>query len=254
MKELKMYNRLYNDYFMPNRYKEYENLLKLFLENNYQFICVKDYKALERNGKYIIIRHDIDSDLRIAKKMFEIEKNLNINTTYYFRLNTMEKDFMTNINNFGSEVGYHYEEIAQFCKNNKKVNAEYVKSNIKIIRDNFIKNIKDIEKIYKIKLYSIASHGDFVNRKLGMTNKYLYNDELQRRLNLIEAYDIEKWINFRTADDEYPKFWKENPEKAIKNNKNKVLLLIHTRYWDKAPIERFKIDFIRLRDAIKLIK
>ena len=69
-----MLSRLYNDYIMPNRYKEYEELLNLFKSSGYEFICVKDYKKLENDkGKYIIIRHDIDSDIKIARKMFEIE-------------------------------------------------------------------------------------------------------------------------------------------------------------------------------------
>ena len=49
----------------------------------------------------------------------------------------------------------------------------------------------------------------------------------------------------------YPKFFKEDPLKGLKENKKRVLLLIHTRYWGKNPCERFKLDFKRLIDSIK---
>lgn len=250
---MKILKRIYNDYLMPNRYKEYEKLLKKFKDNNYEFICVKDYKKLENdNRKYIIIRHDIDSDVKIAKKMFEIEQKLNIKSTYYFRLCTLDKEFIKEITKYGSEVGYHYEEISQFCKDNNTISKQYVENNIEPIKEKMIKNIKQFEEENKIKLYSIVSHGDWVNRKINITNKYIY-DAMSEKLDLIEAYNIEYLLDFRTADNMYPIFWKDNPEKAINENKRRVLILVHPRWWNKAPIERLKLDMERIFDSIKYI-
>lgn len=247
-----MLSRLYNDYIMPNRYKEYEELLNLFKSSGYEFICVKDYKKLENDkGKYIIIRHDIDSDIKIARKMFEIEKRLNIKTTYYFRLKTANKQLIQDINQYGSEVEYHYEEVAQFCKDNKTVSSQFVIDNLNKIKEEFYKNIQLFEKENNIKLYSIASHGDFINRKISIINKVVYEDEMKEKLGLIEAYDIEKLIDFRTADTMYPYFWKIDPKDAIKENSRKVLILVHTRWWDKAPLERLKMDFERVIEKVK---
>lgn len=252
---MKILESIYNDYLMPNRYKEYEDFLKSFLNNNYEFICVKDYKKLENNSKkYIIIRHDIDSDIKIAKRMFEIEKNLNIKSTYYFRLCTVDKKFITEIVEYGSEVGYHYEEIAQFCKDNRMISKEFVEKNLEKIKEKMISNIKLFEENNNIKLYSIASHGDFVNRKINVTNKFIYESDLQEKLKLIEAYDIENLLDFRTADTMHPKFWKKNPKNAINENRKKVLILVHTRWWNKAPIERFKLDIKRISEHIKYKK
>lgn len=246
-----MKDRIYNDYFLPERMDEYEKLLKSYLEKNYEFLCIKDYQKMKNNQKYIFIRHDIDSDVIYARKMFEVEKKLNIHTTYYFRLETLDKELIKEILDYGSEVGYHYEEIATFCKKNKKFNKDFIDKNLVKIQELFQKNINFIQEEYNIKLSSIASHGDFINRKINLTNQYLYTNELKNKLNLIEAYDIETNIEFRTSDCMYPKFFKEDPLKGLKENKKRVLLLIHTRYWGKNPCERIKLDFKRLIDAIK---
>lgn len=245
-----MKDRIYNDYFLPDRMNDYEKLLKCYLDKNYEFICVKDYKIMQDDKKYIFIRHDIDSDVKIARKMFEVEKKLNIKSTYYFRLSTFDKRLVQDILKYGSEVGYHYEEVATYCKEKKKYTKNFVDENIIEIQKLFISNVEYIKNEYNIKLLSIASHGDFINRKIGITNKYLYTNKLKKNMKLIEAYDIEDNIDFRTSDCMYPKFFKTDPLKGIKENNKKVLLLIHTRYWGKNPLERFKLDFKRIIDAI----
>ena len=49
----------------------------------------------------------------------------------------------------------------------------------------------------------------------------------------------------------YPYFWKIDPKDAIKENSRKVLILVHTRWWDKAPLERLKMDFERVIEKVK---
>lgn len=247
-----MKNRIYNDYLMKDRMAEYENLLKQYLDNGYIFLTIKESNnKLDESKKYIFIRHDIDSDVKIARKMFEVEKKLNVKTTYYFRLSTFNKNLVQDIISYGSEVGYHYEEVATYCKTNKIFDENKIKQNIKEIKKDFLNNINKLQVNYKIKFTSIASHGDFINRKINLTNAIIYDKELRKKLNLIEAYDIENILDFRTSDCMPPKFFKEDPYLAIKNNKNKVLLLIHTRYWGRAPFERFKLDLLRIIDSIR---
>lgn len=247
-----MLKRIYNDYIMPNRYNEYEKFLKMFLDSGFSYICVKDYKKMENNNKkYIIIRHDIDSDLKIAKKMFEIEKKLGIKSTYYFRKCTINKEFMKQIESFGSEVGYHYEEVAQFCKDNKKIDGKFVENNWKTIKEKMIENIKSFQKENDVKLYSIASHGEWVNRQINISNKTLYTEDMKNKLQLIEAYDIEYLLDYRTADSIYPKCWKQDPKEAIEQNNKKVLVLVHPRWWNKAPLIRLKLDCKRILEGVK---
>ena len=240
---------------MPSRIAVYEKLLTTFQNNKYKFLMIKDYKKeIDNNKKCIFIRHDIDTDVNIAREMFLIEKKLNIKATYYFRLETFHADLVKEILDYGSEVGYHYEELATFVKQNKIFTEEDIKKNISNIQSLFINNIQGLEKIYNFKIYSIASHGDFINRKLGITNKIIYDEKLRKKLNLIEAYDVDDYVDFRTSDTMYPKFFKEDPYLAISKKAKKVLLLIHTRYYKRNPKERFKLDIKRLIDGIKYRK
>lgn len=247
-----MKERIYANYLMKNRYKEYENFLKNFKNAGYEFICIRDFEKLkDKNHKHIILRHDIDSDVKIAKKMFEIERKLNIKSTYYFRLCTFKADFMKDIYNYGSEVGYHYEEIAQYCKNNKQFSKEFVNNNIEKIKKIMINNITNFEQKAGIKITSIASHGDFINRKIDLRNEYLYDEDMKKRLKLIEAYDIDRLVNFRTIDAMYPKRWQHNYVEAINSNCKNVLILVHPRWWNKAPITRTILELERIIEAIK---
>ena len=89
--------RIYNDYFMKNRYGVYDDLINKLLENGYQFIRISEYKKLYDSGKHVIIRHDIDSDVKIARKMFEIEKKYNVKSTFYFREKTLDDNLIKDI-------------------------------------------------------------------------------------------------------------------------------------------------------------
>lgn len=251
----KILHRVYNDFLMPNRYYEYEAIIKNYQEIGYQFITISEYKKLTEKGKYLIIRHDIDSDVQIAKRMFEIEKRYNVKATYYFRKSTLDTAFMKKINEYGSEVGYHYEEIATYVKKNKIKTKKEILKHIKKIQELFKQNIISFEKDTEIKLCSIAAHGDYINVKYKITNNILFDKEMQKCFpQIIEAYDtkIEGYLDARISDCEYPILWKPiTPKQILENDNAKVLMLIHTRWWSRAPIERLKLIINRVVEEIK---
>jgi len=88
-------HQIYNDNLLPSRLKEYDNLLKIFLDHN--FICLsiiafyerKQMKSLNSNEKYLILRHDIDSDPEMARQLFNIERKYGVRSSFYFRLSTL---------------------------------------------------------------------------------------------------------------------------------------------------------------------
>lgn len=147
-----IFNRIYADYFMPSRLKNYERLIMESLDNGFKHITLMEFFDLVKNNnasrfkKYFIHRHDIDTDVKTAKKIFEIEKNHNIKSTYYFRLATLDIKLMQEINEFGSEASYHFEEIATYCKTNHIKTKQEVLENIDKAKEMFKKNIKAIEK------------------------------------------------------------------------------------------------------------
>ncbi|MCG8448716.1 MAG: hypothetical protein MI725_03925, partial [Pirellulales bacterium] len=85
-------------------------------------------------------------------------------------------------------------------------------------------------------MQTVASHGDFVNRKLGLCNWEITKDrELRAELKIeLEAYDEHgaPIIQARCSDAPYPQFWTpENPIAAIQQRLSCVYLLVHPRHW-----------------------
>lgn len=250
-----MINRIINDYFMKERYGEYKSVLESFLQHGFQFVCVKDFGTpeIEKHQKIICIRHDIDSDIKIAEKMFHIERELGITSTYYFRLSTMEPALINKIKDYGCEIGYHYEEIASYAKKAKIKDPGEIRRNMPAIRKQFAQNVKKFEKQTDIKLESVASHGDFVNRRLGIPNKELITGRILQGLGIRwEAYDAEEGLDFRLADRIYPEYFgPQTPQEIVSVEKyKKGLVLVHPRQWDKAPVTRMKLDLKRMREGI----
>ncbi|MEG1529111.1 MAG: hypothetical protein RR405_02055, partial [Clostridia bacterium] len=114
---MKLAERIKHDYFMKNRFAEYKSILMRAKSFGFQFNRVCDFGLEEyiNTDKTVILRHDIDTDVHIARKMFEIEKELSIKSTYYFRLSTMNLKFIKELIAYGNEVSYHFEEISTYA-------------------------------------------------------------------------------------------------------------------------------------------
>ena len=73
--------------FTLDRYKE---LCLALLDSGYTPLTVYSYLVLEgkkkkNNNKLVVLRHDIDRKLGNALQMAELEHELGIQSTYYFR-------------------------------------------------------------------------------------------------------------------------------------------------------------------------
>ncbi|MDL0088298.1 hypothetical protein [Campylobacter gastrosuis] len=254
----KVINRIYADFIMPSRLNEYEVLIKKSLDQNYIHLSVIEYyealldNLLDQNAKYFVHRHDIDTDIKTARYFFEIEKKYNIKASYYFRLSTLDFKLMKEISDYGSEASYHYEEIAQFCKDNHIKNSQNIYKKLEKIKDIFSSNFLFIEKNLGYKLKSIASHGDFVNRRLKVINNEIINDIcLRDRLGIVlEVYDdkFKNSFDMYISDKPYPIYYSPmNIFDVIEKEEcRRICMLTHPRQWHA----NFKVNFC---DNIKRI-
>lgn len=256
----KLYNRLYSDYFLPNRIGVYEQLNQKALDNGYSFKTLLEFyheNVINKTqaAKIFIHRHDIDTDVKTAARFFESEQRLGIKTSYYFRLNTIDIGLMQEIHAAGSEVGYHYEEIAQFCKDHKIKKWDNVVARMDEIREKFSENYLALQSKLGFKIKSIASHGDFVNRKLGHSNYELLTPTLKEKLGIeLEGYnsDLLNMFNAVLSDQPYPKYYRDKtPDEAIDAAENVIYLLTHTRHWHVARGENTKDNFQRMWEGLK---
>ncbi|WP_342304723.1 hypothetical protein [Methanolobus sp. ZRKC5] len=90
----------------------YLQLLECIKETNYSCKNVRDY-TYKSSGKCIILRHDVDRDIKRALDMAELEYNCDISSTYYFRhtKDVFVPEAMKKVEDMGHEVGFHYEVL-----------------------------------------------------------------------------------------------------------------------------------------------
>jgi len=253
-------HRIYADFFLPSRLGEYERLLTTALEKGYLHQTIGGFYRAVSGGPpppgnlFFIHRHDIDTDVSTAKKFFDAEKKYGVVSTYYFRLKTADFVLMKEIAAYGSEVGYHYEEIAQFAKEHRIRSREKILEHLPAIREEFLKNFRELDTRLGSKIRSVASHGDFVNRSLGLANTLIIDDEVRQKAGImVECYD-DKLMSAYSAvisDAPYPAFYKGgNPFKAIADRLPVIYLLTHPRHWKANPAVNIRDDVGRLYEGM----
>lgn len=240
---------------MRSRLKTYEDILLYGLDSGYIFTSIRSfYNTYSSNTKVIVLRHDIDSDIRTTRKIFQIEKKYHINASYYFRLSTLDFNLMREIEEYGSEASYHYEEIATFAKKYNIRTAEEIRNRLPEIKKEFLINLNFIQDHLKQKIKTVASHGDFANRQLNIINNEILQDQDFRKSCGIEYESYDKklldYFDIYISDKPYPQYYYPiSPFEAIKS-KNKIYFLTHPSQWETNWLENTKINLKRFYEGL----
>jgi len=136
--------------FTLNKYRE---LCQAAIDSRYALLTVKAYLTVQdQPAKLIILRHDIDRKLENAVRMAEIEKELGIKATYYFRFNksVFQPNLIKEIASMGHEIGYHYEAL-------DKTKGDYIKA-IQL----FEHELEELRKVAEVN--TICMHGNPLTR------------------------------------------------------------------------------------------
>jgi len=186
----KIWDRVYSDFFMRSRLDEYKQLLKIAIDAGYEVYSIKSFwdnvrLRLDPAKKYLILRHDIDTDVQTAKIFYTIELEFGVVGSYYFRLSTIDVDFMKKIEETGGEASYHFEELATVAKEKRLKTKIDVYKHIEEIHNRFTENLTNLRAITGLPMTIVASHGDFINRYLGMANHELLTENLGSSLNRV---------------------------------------------------------------------
>lgn len=223
---------------MPSQLAAYEHLVQAANQAGYSQISIRQYYDLLSQGqalpdRIIIHRHDIDTDLRTTRKLFEINKKHGVRSSFYFRLSTLDIKLMREIEEYGSEASYHYEEMATYAKKNKIKDAAVLRDCLPRIRNEFSANFSAIEQRFGRKMRTVASHGDFVNRKLKLSNTEILTDlQLRQQCGIeVEAYDriLMENIDIYIADRPPPQsYCPMSPLDALGRHR-RIYLLTHPR-------------------------
>ena len=149
-----------------------------FLNQGYEIISFLEYLKNPVREKVLILRHDVDRFPRQSLKMAQLERDMGITATYYFRIrkSTYKPDIINAIKSLGHEIGYHYENLTD-C------NGNYEES----ISD-FEYNLESLREYYPIE--TICMHGSPMSK---WDNKMLWNKYDYRKYGLIAAtsFDVD---------------------------------------------------------------
>lgn len=262
MKLASLWHRIYADFFMPGRLDTYRALLAEALDRGYHICSVASFWAETKNGrrehtkKYLVLRHDVDTDPGCAAEMWKIERSLGVASSYYFRLSTVDVSLMQQMERSGGEASYHYEELATVAKQRRLKTPERVLHHLPYIREEFKKNLTWLRQETGIPMKIVAAHGDFVNAKLQISNVVILRDPAFREEVGVEleAYDEElmKHVETRYSDTPYPDFWKtESPRNAIKAGQRVVLVLFHPRHWRANLKANLNFEVTRIIEGLR---
>ena len=232
-------NRLYHDYLMPSHIDDYERILEN-AAGLYSFQTISSFDEIIALGKlsnckYLIIRRDVDTRAyRVLERMLSVEQKFNARCSYYFRKKTLNIRLVSKITKMGNEVSYHYEELAQYAYLHHIKTPDEVYASMQDIRALFERNLYKFRELTGLECKSVASHGDFINRKLNIFNTEILKDEKFREKCGIyrEVYDKEQmnFITARIADQGNPSFT-DQAISAIQRGEPVIYLLTHPAQW-----------------------
>ena len=255
-------DRVYGDFLMPSRLDSYRALLRRALDAGYRVTSIERFWHLIVDGavdpaeRYLILRHDIDTDPETAAAMWQIECDLGIEGSYFFRLSTVDPGLMRAIAESGGEASYHYEELATIAKERHLHRAEDVRAHMPEARDRFRENLARLRSATDLPMRVVVSHGDFVNRALGVANRELLEDptfRLEVGIDL-EAYDdaFLGRVTSRHSDTHHPRYWVSgDPADAINRREPVIHLLVHPRHWHTRPMVNARDDVRRAWEGLQ---
>lgn len=104
---------------------KYRELLVVLQKKGYKFITFEQYceqkqlasspnSLLTSSSKWIILRHDVDLKVANSLSTAQIEQELGIAASYYFRVvpESNQPEMIRAIAELGHEIGYHYEDMS----------------------------------------------------------------------------------------------------------------------------------------------
>jgi hypothetical protein len=250
----RIYYRAYQDIFMGSRLDAYRALLRQLKAYGYRFCTMSEFIRDVSHNKQsrspvCLLRNDIDSDPAGAAQMFACDRDEGVRASYFFRLTTMRPALMKQIAAAGGDVGYHFEEIAIVARRLGLRSKREVDAQMDAIRAEFRNNVVLFGTRSGLWPRMVASHGDFINRRIGVPNQYLLTRLLLDELGILaDAYDerVHAGLEARFSDWPAPRWWQPaDPMQSLRDRPATVSILVHPRQWTCNPLLNIRLAAVR---------
>jgi len=240
---------------------KYNQLLQALLKNGYSFFLFKDFIKMDITKK-VVLRHDVDLLPQNSLRFAEIQNQLGIIGSYYFRAvpESWNDKIIMQIADLGHEVGYHYE------------NMDTCKGDVDKAWDDFRYNLDKLRTL--VDVTTICMHG---SPRSKFDNKELWKKYDYKSLDLIGEpyYDVdfnkvfyltdtgrrwdgwktsvrdkvpqqEEWIKqgliFHSTQDIISAIEQQttNNKQQIINLPNQIMFTMHPQRWHDKPLPWLK--------------
>jgi hypothetical protein len=251
-------------YGARDRQGEYAGLLGAAGDAGFELMSLAGFHArssLDRapRGRWLALRHDVDICDPVGNEAFRaIEVEAGARSTFYFRWSTVgaHERLIQRLLQDRFEVGYHFEEAATVAKRRGLASRPAVEARRDEIADLMRHNCATFRERWNPDLQSIASHGDWANRRLGFANNEFVTPELLAACGLqFEAYGDEilgRVAAYVSDVATPPQVWTGGYGliDALRDERAPICLLTHERRWHTNRRASATADFDRLRDEI----
>lgn len=255
-------DRVYSDFLMGSRLEAYEQFLEVALGAGYRISSVGGlWRRIQGDGldpehRYFALRHDVDTDPRTAAAMWGVDRRLGVQSSYFFRLSTLDPALMADIAQEGGEVSYHYEELSSVAKRRRLRSRSDALAHVPEAQDLFAQNLGRLRAMTGLPMRVVASHGDFAGRRLGFTNWVILDDpDFRREVGIdLETYDkaFLGCLPRRYIDAPSPRYWEPaDPTAAIKAGEPVISVLVHPRQWRADPMVNGRDDILRVIEGLR---
>ncbi len=196
-------------------YGSYRQLVQLLIENGYS---ITNYHNYQNYDNCVILRHDIDTSLEKALKLAEIEREINVSSTYFvlltsdfYNINSLSNiKKLERIIDLGHEIGLHFDET-RYPENREDTAS---------IQDQILKEKVILETILSHPVTTVSMH-----RPSGAILKA----DLQIP-NMINSYGKVFFEEFKYLSDSRRR-WREPVEDIITSKKYRYLHILTHAFW-----------------------
>ena len=110
--------------------KKYKELISALKDAGYEFVTYAEYCEGLRADKLVVMRHDVDRSVERARRLAEVELEVGVKASYYFRDKFINEnsDDIRYIESLGHEVGYHYEDLVMEKGDVDKAYARFMRN------------------------------------------------------------------------------------------------------------------------------
>ncbi len=148
----------------------YQQLLETLKAKQLPFYTFEEVCENKPSGAHVVLRHDVDDKPKNSLRVAQLEAELGIKATYYFRIveQSNQPEIIKAIASLGHEIGYHYEDLS-LCKGNTEKAFQL-----------FQKNLGYFRTFYPVR--TICMHGSPTSR---FDNRELWKQYSYRELGII---------------------------------------------------------------------